>query len=329
MAEIVMPRLSDTMEEGTILRWLVADGEPVRRGQEIVEIETDKATMTYESDLDGVLADRRRRGRHAAGRAVIARVDRAAETATDADRERRPLRLPERRRAGDSHDAPPGEANADGRPGATTCPRAPPASTPRPIPARPADPGGRGGARRETGERVKASPLARRIASENDMDLHSTDRHRPGRSHRQGRRADGWSSRARYGPRHDASTRAGIDAAGSPHRQGRDDRGRAVAHPADDRPAHGRVEGHDPSLRARRPTSTWRSASALRTELKRLRPRRTRRPTTTWSSRPAPWRCASIRARTPAIATGDCSCTRASTSAWPWPPTRTSPRVER
>jgi len=55
MAEIVMPRLSDTMEEGTILHWLVADGEPVRRGQELVEIETDKANMTYESDLEGVL----------------------------------------------------------------------------------------------------------------------------------------------------------------------------------------------------------------------------------------------------------------------------------
>src|ERR1700691_5861619 len=56
MAEIVMPRLSDTMEEGTILSWLVADGEQVSRGQELVEIETDKANMTYESDLEGVLA---------------------------------------------------------------------------------------------------------------------------------------------------------------------------------------------------------------------------------------------------------------------------------
>ena len=66
MADIVMPRLSDTMEEGTILRWLKADGEEVARGEELVEIETDKATMTYESDQEGVLADRRRRGRHAA-----------------------------------------------------------------------------------------------------------------------------------------------------------------------------------------------------------------------------------------------------------------------
>jgi pyruvate dehydrogenase E2 component (dihydrolipoamide acetyltransferase) len=53
--EIVMPRLSDAMEEGTILRWLIADGERVARGQELVEIETDKASMTYESDRDGLL----------------------------------------------------------------------------------------------------------------------------------------------------------------------------------------------------------------------------------------------------------------------------------
>src|SRR6202161_444609 len=54
-AEIVMPRLSDTMEEGTILRWLKRDGEEVHRGEELVEIETDKAAMTYESDQDGTL----------------------------------------------------------------------------------------------------------------------------------------------------------------------------------------------------------------------------------------------------------------------------------
>ncbi len=55
MSEIVMPRLSDTMEEGTILRWLKHDGEHVARGEELVEIETDKAAMTYESDSEGTL----------------------------------------------------------------------------------------------------------------------------------------------------------------------------------------------------------------------------------------------------------------------------------
>src|SRR5437762_11598912 len=52
-----MPRLSDSMEEGTILKWLVSEGDEVKRGQEIVEIETDKANMTYEADTDGVLIE--------------------------------------------------------------------------------------------------------------------------------------------------------------------------------------------------------------------------------------------------------------------------------
>ena len=55
MTDIVMPRLSDTMEEGTILRWLKSDGEEIARGEELVEIETDKATMIYESDQAGPL----------------------------------------------------------------------------------------------------------------------------------------------------------------------------------------------------------------------------------------------------------------------------------
>jgi pyruvate dehydrogenase E2 component (dihydrolipoamide acetyltransferase) len=55
MAEVAMPKLSDSMEEGTIIRWLIADGEFVRRGAELVEIETDKATITYEAEDEGVL----------------------------------------------------------------------------------------------------------------------------------------------------------------------------------------------------------------------------------------------------------------------------------
>jgi pyruvate dehydrogenase E2 component (dihydrolipoamide acetyltransferase) len=53
--EVTMPRLSDSMEEGTIVAWLVAEGDPVKRGEPIVEIETDKATMPLEAEADGVL----------------------------------------------------------------------------------------------------------------------------------------------------------------------------------------------------------------------------------------------------------------------------------
>jgi pyruvate dehydrogenase E2 component (dihydrolipoamide acetyltransferase) len=55
MADVAMPRLSDSMEEGTILKWLKSDGDEVKRGEELVEIETDKANMTYEADADGTL----------------------------------------------------------------------------------------------------------------------------------------------------------------------------------------------------------------------------------------------------------------------------------
>jgi pyruvate dehydrogenase E2 component (dihydrolipoamide acetyltransferase) len=53
--EIVMPRLSDSMEEGTVAKWLVTEGAQVARGQPLVEIDTDKATMEYESESDGTL----------------------------------------------------------------------------------------------------------------------------------------------------------------------------------------------------------------------------------------------------------------------------------
>src|SRR5918992_1439857 len=55
MADVAMPRLSDSMEEGTILKWLKSDGDEIKKGEELVEIETDKANMTYESDLEGTL----------------------------------------------------------------------------------------------------------------------------------------------------------------------------------------------------------------------------------------------------------------------------------
>ena len=68
MIDISMPRLSDSMEEGTILKWLAAEGAQIRHGDELAEIETDKASMVYEADQERRAADTRWRGRHAAGR---------------------------------------------------------------------------------------------------------------------------------------------------------------------------------------------------------------------------------------------------------------------
>jgi pyruvate dehydrogenase E2 component (dihydrolipoamide acetyltransferase) len=55
MPEVVMPRLSDSMEEGTIVRWLKQDGENVTQGEPLAEVETDKATVTFDADADGTL----------------------------------------------------------------------------------------------------------------------------------------------------------------------------------------------------------------------------------------------------------------------------------
>src|SRR3989442_6436638 len=55
MSEISMPRLSDTMEEGTIARWLKSPGDEIKKGDILAEIETDKATMDLEAYEAGTL----------------------------------------------------------------------------------------------------------------------------------------------------------------------------------------------------------------------------------------------------------------------------------
>jgi pyruvate dehydrogenase E2 component (dihydrolipoamide acetyltransferase) len=177
MADIVMPRLSDTMEEGTILRWLKADGDEVKRGEELVEIETDKATMTYESDQDGTLQTVAREGDSLPVGELIARVgvpgDGAAAgggpAAVEADAEAA-FGGPEPDQLVAS---PSGDANGVVAPAAGADPdRAIPAPAQSGAKATPsaAVPGGR----------VKASPLARRVARETGVDLASLSGSGPG-----------------------------------------------------------------------------------------------------------------------------------------------------
>ena len=53
--EILMPALSPTMEEGTLAKWLISEGDTISSGDLIAEIETDKATMEVESIFDGTI----------------------------------------------------------------------------------------------------------------------------------------------------------------------------------------------------------------------------------------------------------------------------------
>jgi pyruvate/2-oxoglutarate/acetoin dehydrogenase E1 component len=57
VVDISMPRLSDSMEEATVVRWLKQPGEAVAKGDELVEVETDKATIVYEAEQTGVLEE--------------------------------------------------------------------------------------------------------------------------------------------------------------------------------------------------------------------------------------------------------------------------------
>jgi len=78
-----MPRLSDSMEEGTIVRWLKKDGDRVVQGEPLAEVETDKATVTFDADADGTLEILAAEGETVPLGAPIARiggVDAAAES---------------------------------------------------------------------------------------------------------------------------------------------------------------------------------------------------------------------------------------------------------
>ncbi len=159
MADIVMPRLSDTMEEGTILRWLKRNGEDVARGEELVEIETDKATMIYESDQAGVLEILAAEGSTLAVGEVIAHVGAvsAAGMSSAAGTSSGDAATP----------ADHAEAPALARPASVrTAGDTPPAGGSHPPSA--------------SSERVKATPLARRMASESGIDLRELTGSGPG-----------------------------------------------------------------------------------------------------------------------------------------------------
>src|SRR5688572_2463283 len=76
--DVLMPKHSAAMEEGTILRWLKAAGDVVRRGDALAEIETDKATITFEADADGVVELLAAEGETLPVGTVIARIGEGA-----------------------------------------------------------------------------------------------------------------------------------------------------------------------------------------------------------------------------------------------------------
>jgi pyruvate dehydrogenase E2 component (dihydrolipoamide acetyltransferase) len=127
-----MPKLSDSMEQGTILKWLKADGESVAVGDELVEIETDKATMTYVSELEGVLEIVVAEGETVPAGTVIAHIGEAKAAAAEPVDARVPVAA--------AVSAPAGRAGSNG-------------------------------ALASTSAEVRATPLAKRFAREHRIDL--------------------------------------------------------------------------------------------------------------------------------------------------------------
>ena len=154
---IEMPKLSDTMTEGTVVRWLKKEGEEVEIGDIIAEIETDKATMEMEAFDEGILSKISvpEGGKAPVGSAIaILLEDGESEEATaPSSAESAPAALP---------NTPPAAAKALESAAATVNKSQTPAPTPT------------------DGGRIKASPLAKKIAESEGVDLTAVSGTGPG-----------------------------------------------------------------------------------------------------------------------------------------------------
>ena len=144
--EIKMPALSPTMEEGTLAKWLVKEGDTVKSGDLMAEIETDKATMEFEAVDEGVI-----------GKILVAEGTDNVKVGTVIA-----TLVVDGESAGEPAPAP--KAAVEEKPAAA------PAPAPTPTPAQPAA-AAPAPAPKAEGERIKASPLARRLAAEKSIDL--------------------------------------------------------------------------------------------------------------------------------------------------------------
>jgi pyruvate dehydrogenase E2 component (dihydrolipoamide acetyltransferase) len=150
--EVKLPRLGQGMESGTIVRWLKTEGDAVAKGEPLYELDTDKVTQEVEAESDGVLL-----------KIVVAdgEVDVGTTVGIIGAQDEDVAALLAGAQAGNGDGAAPAPA-ATAEPAPVSAAEAPTAPAPEPE-AAPAP--------RAEGERVKASPLARRIAREGGLDL--------------------------------------------------------------------------------------------------------------------------------------------------------------
>ena len=158
---ITMPALSPTMEEGTLAKWLVKEGDTVSSGDVIAEIETDKATMEVEAVDEGIVA-KILVAEGTEGVKVNAVIAMLAEEGEDASSVKAPTPSASPAKAGASgnEDKKPEAAPAPAKPAPVSPAQAGAAPKPQPVASTPV-----------SSDRIKASPLAKRIASLKGIDL--------------------------------------------------------------------------------------------------------------------------------------------------------------
>jgi pyruvate dehydrogenase E2 component (dihydrolipoamide acetyltransferase) len=151
--EIKLPRLGQGMESGTIVKWLKSEGESVEKGEPLYELDTDKVTQEVEADASGVLLKIAvAEGEVEVGKtiAVIGEQGESVPEAAEAKVAEEP-----------KEEGSPGAAREGDRERGREAPSPAPAEAGEPEPV----------AARADGGRIKASPLARRIARERGLDL--------------------------------------------------------------------------------------------------------------------------------------------------------------
>jgi pyruvate dehydrogenase E2 component (dihydrolipoamide acetyltransferase) len=144
--ELKMPALSPTMEEGTLAKWLVKVGDTVKSGDVMAEIETDKATMEFEAVDEGVIAS-----------ILVAEGTDGVKVGTV---------IATIAGEGEDASAVPAPAAAPAEPAPVAAALAAPVPAPVPAPAAKAAP-----PVADSGDRLKASPLAKRLAEQKGVDL--------------------------------------------------------------------------------------------------------------------------------------------------------------
>ena len=161
MPEIQMPKLSDTMTEGTLVAWKKKKGDQVSAGEVLAEIETDKATMEWESPEDGTLAKIyvEEGGKVNVGDKIAfigGEDEEAPAEATEEKKEEDTEKKGEVKKEPEKNEGKRKEPKAEEKPVEAGAPAQPTRAPPQPGEAR-----------------VKASPVARRIAAELGVDLSS------------------------------------------------------------------------------------------------------------------------------------------------------------